>query len=98
MQRLRLQIKRNLTSLDQGIVNFFIFHNCPPLCPLLMPVALMVSLNFLYALCTFCFTDPTLEDVARATSSSDIPSTFNISITSRWLSGSGANSVFKLSA
>jgi len=89
---------RSLRNSLQGFVNLSISHDCLPLCPFPLPIAFIVSLNFLYALCTFCFTDPTLDDVARATSSNDIPATFNISTTSLWLSGRGANRSPKSSA
>ena len=79
-------------------VDLFVFHGSPPLGPFLGPIALILSLRFLYARCTFCFTDPTLQEVARATSSSDIPATFIIRMTSRWLSESGARSVSRSSA
>ncbi len=79
---------RNPSSLFQDYVNLSVSHCSPPFYLFRSPIALIVSLNFLYALCTFCFTDPTLEDVALATSSKDIPATFSISITSRWLSAS----------
>jgi hypothetical protein len=95
LQHRRIQFVGNPRTLRQDIVNLYIFHDRPPLCPFLNPAALIVSLNFLYALCTFCFTDPTLDEVARATSSNDIPATFSIAITSRWLSDSGANSAIR---
>src|ERR1700730_7445419 len=96
-EQCRVHLMRNARRLLQEVVNLFVFHGSPPLGPFSRPMALIFSLRFLYARCTFCFTDPTLQDVARATSSNDIPATFIIRMTSRWLSESGANSVSRSS-
>src|SRR3984893_19590072 len=93
----RLHLMRDPRRLFQDFVNLFVFHGSPPLGPFLRPITLIFSRRFLYARCTFSFTDPTLQDVARATSSNDIPATFIIRMTSRWLSESGANSVSRSS-
>src|SRR5690242_6473940 len=52
--------------------------------------------NFSYARCAFCLTAPTLDRVARATSSRLRPETFNSKMTSRWDSGSVFNRSAKL--
>jgi hypothetical protein len=88
---------RSLRGLQYS-VNFVVFQESPPPCPLPSRTPLRDVLSFLYALCTFCFTDPTVEDVARATSSNYIPATFSISSTSRSPSDSGASSAAKSSA
>src|ERR1700675_1076439 len=93
----RLYLMRNARRLFQDFVNLFVFHGCPPPGPFLRPVTLICSRRFLYARCTFCFTDPTLQDVARATSSNDMPATFIIRMTSRWLCERGANSTSRSS-
>ena len=46
-ERLCLQNIRIARAALQDIVNLFIFHDSPPLCPFLNAAALMVSLNFL---------------------------------------------------
>src|SRR5258707_9994669 len=98
LQQRRLHLVRCPGYPLQDFVNLFVYHGSPPLGPFLSPGALICSRRFLYARCTFCFTDPTLEEVARATSSSDMPATFIIRMTSRWLSERGANSASRSSS
>src|SRR5215471_396473 len=91
IEQRRVDLRRRVGSLLHHIVDVAVSHESPPSWTFSNAPPASRFLRLSYARCAFCLTDPMLVEVARATSSSDIPEIFNMAITSRWLWGSVAS-------